>query len=474
VDDYDIPADTDIQAQPGFQMSFLTTPADIAFGGGAAGSGKSFALLMDPLRHIHTPGFDAIFFRRVSTQIRGGGGIWDEALRLYTRAGARVRAHASEFLFPTGGRPARIAFSHLQYESDAQSHQSKQYAAIFLDEASQFTSSQFWALLSRNRSTCGVRPFVKATTNPDPDSWVREFLAWWINPETGFPIPERAGVLRWFLRVNDKIEWADSPEDLLDMFPDALPDAPLSVTFIPGSLDENKILNTIDPGYRSKLLALPMVERQKLLEGNWNARARAGNVFKREWLPVVDVRPAEILKTVRAWDKAATEKRKGNDPDWTAGVRMSQTRSGLIIIEDAVRRRETPGSVERLLRATASQDGSSVEVWQWRDPGQAGKVDAHYTARAMQGITFRTEPATKSKLVYAGPLSAQAEAGNVVLLRGEWNSDFLAELEGFPDRPHDDLVDAASLAYRKLSGHAGALIDTPDPDRGWRGNQWAC
>lgn len=467
------PEPGDIGPQPGFQQSFLTTPADIAFGGGSAGAGKSMALLLDPLRHVSIPGFDAIFFRRVSTQIRGGGGVWDEALKLYPKVGARVRAHASEFLFPTEGRPARVAFSHLQYETDVHSHQSKQYAAILFDEICQFTERQFWYLVGRNRSTCGIRPYVRACTNPDPDSWVREFLAWWIDPETGFPIPERAGVLRWFLRINDKIEWADSPDELLDRFPDASPEDPLSVTFIPGRLDENKILNTVDPGYRAKLLALPLVERQKLLEGNWNARARAGNVFRREWFEVVDVRPAEIIKTVRGWDKASTEKQKGNDPDWTAGVKMSKTRSGLIVIEHAIKRRESPGGVERLLRSIASQDGPEVGTWQWKDPGQAGKVDVHYLVKAMEGYNFRSEPATRSKLVYANPLSAQAEAGNVKLLRGEWNGEFLAELEAFPDGPHDDYVDGASLAYRKLVGRSGE-VEAPDPSVGYHANKWAC
>lgn len=61
---------------------------------------------------------------------------------------------------------------------------------------------------------CGVRPYVRATCNPDADSWVAEFISWWIDPETGFAIPERAGVLRWFIRIGDTIIWGDSPEEL--------------------------------------------------------------------------------------------------------------------------------------------------------------------------------------------------------------------------------------------------------------------
>ena len=71
-------------------------------------------------------------------------------------------------------------------------------------------------MVSRNRSTCGVRPYIRATCNPDADSWVADFLSWWIDPVSGHPIPERAGVLRYFVRVGEKIVWADRPEELME------------------------------------------------------------------------------------------------------------------------------------------------------------------------------------------------------------------------------------------------------------------
>jgi hypothetical protein len=74
-------------------------------------------------------------------------------------------------------------------------------------------------MVSRNRSTCGVRPYIRATCNPDADSWVAEFLTWWIDPASGLPIPERAGVLRYYVRVDEKIQWADKPEELMRDLP---------------------------------------------------------------------------------------------------------------------------------------------------------------------------------------------------------------------------------------------------------------
>jgi hypothetical protein len=113
---------------------------------------------------------------------------------------------------------------------------------ICFDELTHFTAHQFFYMVSRNRSTCGVRPYIRATCNPDADSWVADFLAWWIDPETGLPIPERAGVLRYYIRVAEKIVWADRPDDLMqylprpkDLPPNVDPPRPISVTFVPAN-----------------------------------------------------------------------------------------------------------------------------------------------------------------------------------------------------------------------------------------------
>src|SRR5207247_9384309 len=119
---------------------------------------------------------------------------------------------------------------------------------ICFDELTHFTAGQCLSMVSRNRSTCGVRPYIRATCNPDADSWVAEFLAWWIDQETGLPIPERAGVLRHFIRVSEKVVWADRPEELMqqmklpqDLPPGADPPRPISVTFIPAKVFDNQL-----------------------------------------------------------------------------------------------------------------------------------------------------------------------------------------------------------------------------------------
>ena len=81
---------------------------------------------------------------------------------------------------------------------------------IGFDELTHFSRSQFLYMLSRNRSTCGVRPYMRATTNPDADSWVADFIAWWIDQDTGLAIPERSGVVRYFTTISDEVIWGDS------------------------------------------------------------------------------------------------------------------------------------------------------------------------------------------------------------------------------------------------------------------------
>jgi predicted phage terminase large subunit-like protein len=274
-----------IGPQPGPQTQFLASPADIAVYGGAAGGGKSWALLMEPLRHVSNRDFGAVFFRRTTVQVRNEGGLWDESMKLYPLLGASPKEHVLSWDFPGG---ASISFAHLEHDKTVLNWQGSQIPLICFDELTHFSEAQFWYMVSRNRSMCGVRPYIRATCNPDCDSWVASFIAWWIDPETGYPLPERAGVLRWFVRVNNTLFWADTPEELAEHRVvseggELVPIRPKSATFIPAKLSDNAELIRQDPGYLANLMALPVVERERLLGGNWKIRAVAGTFFKREW-----------------------------------------------------------------------------------------------------------------------------------------------------------------------------------------------
>ena len=267
---------TIIRPQAGFQESFLSSPADIVIGGGAAGSGKTFALLIEPLRHKDNPKFAGIIFRRTTPQIRNEGGLWQTSLEMYST----LNVNSSETLllhtFPKG---ARLKFNHLEYEKNLKDHQGAQYAFIGFDELTHFSKKMFFDLLARNRSMSGVQPYVRATCNPDPDSWVAEFISWWIDQESGFPVPERDGKLRYFMRDGDTIVWGDTKQDVLDKCQHVVKDFEekgidtntlvKSVTFIRGSIYDNHQLLTTDPAYLGNLMALDPQLRAQMLEGNW-------------------------------------------------------------------------------------------------------------------------------------------------------------------------------------------------------------
>ena len=435
---------TEIRPQPGPQTDFLTSPADIVIYGGAAGSGKSWCLLMEPLRHINKEGFGAVIFRRTSTQVRSEGGLWDTSEKLYPGVGGIPKESNLSWDFPPYNNS--IKFAHLEYEKNKYDWQGAQIPLICFDELTHFSQSMFFYLLSRNRSTCGIKPYVRATCNPDSDSWVAEFISWWIG-EDGYPIYERSGILRWFIRVNDEIKWADSAEKLTEQYPETIPK---SVTFIPAKLEDNKILMDTNPEYKAKLQAQSLVEQERLLKGNWKIRPAAGLYFKRDWFEIVDAAP-KCTKVVRFWDCAATDAKDASDPDWTVGLLLGE-HEGIFYVIDVQRVRKNPGEVEKLMQQTAQVDGVNVHIRQEQEPGSSGKtVIATRSRTIFKGFNYRGIPSTGNKIVRAEPVSAAAHNGNIRLVRGSWINEFLAELEGFPERAHDDQVDGLSGAYNYLN-----------------------
>lgn len=442
-------AQTIIRPQPGPQTTFLASPADIGIYGGSAGGGKTWALLMEPLRHVANPQFGAVFFRRTLVQVRNEGGLWDESEKLYPSLNAKPKvAPDLSWTFPAG---SSVSFAHLEHDKTVSNWQGSQIPLICFDELTHFSAKQFWYLLSRNRSMCGVRPYVRATCNPDADSWVAEFISWWINQDTGLPIPERAGVLRWFVRIGDAVIWADSPGELAEYKNpvDGTPIPPKSVTFIPAKLTDNAALMAADPGYLANLMALPTVERERLLGGNWKIRPAAGLLFRRGWCEVVDAIPAGA-RWMRGWDLGATPKTESNDPDWTAGTKIGKLPDGRYIVAHHCRERMSPSGVERLIKNTAEADGKDTHVSLPQDPGQAGKSQVTNLTKLLAGFTVRATPESGDKITRFSPFSAQAEAGNVLVLRGPWNETWFSSLEGFPEAVHDDDADSTSRAFNAL------------------------
>ncbi len=164
---------------------------------------------------------------------------------MYIPLGISYKTQPYQITFKSG---AKITFSHLQYEKDAYSYQGSQIPLICFDELTHFTENQFFYLLSRNRSMCGIKPYIRATCNPDADSWVKQFIQWWIEEDTGLPIRERDGVVRYFFRDSGEIIWGDTREELMETYNMNNYEIK-SATFIHASVYDNKILLETNPEY---------------------------------------------------------------------------------------------------------------------------------------------------------------------------------------------------------------------------------
>jgi predicted phage terminase large subunit-like protein len=432
----------EIRPQLGPQTAFFASPADVVIYGGGAGGGKSWALLLEALRHFKKPSFNAVYFRRTYPQITNPGGLWDASMELYPLVGAISRPSYYRWNFPGGGY---AVMRHLKQEKNVLDWQGTELIYVAMDELTHFTPYQFWYLTSRLRSTSGIAPYLRASCNPDPDSFVRELIDWWIDDD-GFPIPDRAGVIRHFTRLDDMLTWHDEPQ--FDGLGNRISK---SFTFIPSTVYDNPALLKKDPAYLANLKALPQVERDRLLGGNWNVKPVAGKVFKTHWLPIVDDHP-QVRQWVRFWDFASTEKQlKGSDPDWTVGLKLGLIENGSVIIADVFREQLGPDQVERAVVAIASQDGPGVMLRWYTDPGQAGQYQTQRLRSLTRGYDSAGVYSKLDKLTRARPLARAAEFGEVFLKRAGWNQTFVNELIQFPDGLHDDQVDAGSGAYQVLT-----------------------
>jgi predicted phage terminase large subunit-like protein len=391
------------------QARFLTLSERECFYGGAAGGGKSEALLMGALMYADTPGYNAIIFRRTYADLALPGALMDRAWEWLAGTDAKWDERDKTWAFQSG---ATLTFGYLATENDKFRYQSADFQFIAFDELTQFTETQYTYLFGRLRRlvTSKIPVRVRAASNPGGlgHEWVKQRYII-EGPKKGRP-------------------------------------------FIPARLEDNPYLDQED--YELSLAELDPVTRAQLRYGDWEITA-AGSKFHREWFEIVDQAPNEG-EYCRYWDLAATEPKKpGDDPDYTVGALLC-LHDGIWYVCDIKRDRLTPGGVKKLVRQTAEldrQDHPGVRVAMEQEPGASGKSEIdRYRREVLVGFDFRGRRVSGDKELRANPVSAAAEAGNVKLVRGLWINDFLDELVLFPQGAHDDQVDATSGAFSELAG----------------------
>lgn len=437
------------------QKLFTECKADICIYGGSAGGGKTRAVLQHPLKRKDNGKFTATIFRRTREDITRPGALWDESMLIYPYFKGVPNNSSHEWRFPSG---MKIKFAGLQYDQDVTGWRGAQMPAIYFDQLETFTQQQFIYMLSRNRSVCGVKPYIRATCNPEP-GWLADFLSWWI-AEDGYADMDRAGKMRYLVNSDNTFYWADTPDELREQFPDI---TPKSVTFIPATIYDNAILMEKDPGYLANLQGLSLVDRERLLGdaqrgGNWKIKPEAGKLFNRAWFPIItDWDKNRAWSAVIRWDFAATEQSlTSQDPDYTAWCVMVQDRNGEEIVLEAGQKRLKPTDVyaEFAERSRYWWDFfrklGIVLMVRWEiEPGSASTREARYLAGLVPFADARGIRSVGNKIVRAKPLASQAEHGFVSVLKGAWNDEWLNHMHSQPAE-HDDMMDAASGAHDDL------------------------
>lgn len=195
-------------------------------------------------------------------------------------------------------------------------------------------------------------------------------------------------------------------------------------------------------------------EREKIMDsGNWLAlyqqrpTAAEGELFKPDQIQVIDALPYGHIQWVRGWDLAST-----TDGDFTAGGKLGRLPDGRFVIGDMVRLRVGPDERDAAMVNTASQDGVSTKISIPQDPGQAGKTQVLYLTRELVGYPVDTSPESGDKVTRAEPFASQVNVGNVVMLRGSWNTALIDEMRMFPNGSFDDQIDSLSRAFSHLIG----------------------
>jgi predicted phage terminase large subunit-like protein len=180
---------------------------------------------------------------------------------------------------------------------------------------------------------------------------------------------------------------------------------------------------------------------------------RGGGFFEWEKLEIVEAAPKKLLQFVRYWDKAGTD----GAGAYTAGVLMAKDREGVFYVLDVVRGQWSAPKREKVIKQTAQTDGVKVKVWVEQEPGSGGKESAESTVKGLAGFRAYAERATGDKALRAEPYSVQVEAGNVKVVAGAWNKDFIDEHKTFPVGKYKDQIDAASGAFNKLAASGSGM-----------------
>ena len=381
---------------------------------------------MAALMHVDKPNYSAMLFRRTFSELSLSDSLMTRCHEWLYPFRKTKEVHWSEKQKTYTFRPSNstLSFGYLEHSGDRMRYQGAAWQYIGFDELTHFVEEDYLYLFSRLRRT----EVIKQADIP-----LRMFSA---------SNPGNVGHLwckkRFITEGKAK-----------------------GRVFIPAIMYDNPYLDT--KAYLSSLMELNPLEREQLLKGDWEISG-GGKIFRQEWFEILDRLPeveGKYIPRVRYWDLAATDanisKTYGYRPAYTVGLKMAKFKinnNDLFIIEDVKRFQKTPDDVENETKKTAIEDGRNVDIWMEMEPGSSGVNTINYYQKSLKGFTFRGQKETGSKVLRADRVAATAGAGKIKLLRRMWNTDFLDEVNFFPEGRIKDQVDAFSGAFDKLNNFA--------------------
>lgn len=405
------------------QELFLSLTQLEAFFGGAAGPGKSTALLAGALQYADVPGYAALILRRSYADLALPGALMDMATEWLGPTDAYFTTKTMSWRFPS---TATITFGYLEHEEQKRRYASSRFHYIAFDELSQFTETQYSFLFSRMR-----RP-AASPRGRAPDGTGAQHVPLRMRAASNPGGPGHDWVKRRLVDADTRHKGA---------------------AFIPAKLIENPHLDVAS--YEESLTHVGPIERERLLKGDWDA-TEEGALFRATlWCAkhyLAEAPRAEaLIRVVRDWDLAASEPSPTYpDPDWTVGTKLGLYENGRCVVLDVIRFRLNPGDVEEMIFATAEADGRDVRIGIEQEPGSAGKGQAdHYRRHVLRGYIVESEKVTGDKATRAVAVASAMAKGDMDVVRGYWLPEWLRELDGFP-RGHDDQVDSLSGGHTLL------------------------
>lgn len=380
--------------------------------GGAAGGGKSIAQLMGALQFVDIPGYSAILFRRTYADLSLPGALIDVSkqwlMPFVESKEVKWSEKEKQYTFPSG---ATLNFGYLESDNDCYRYQGAEFQYIGMDECTHISPANYRYLFSRLRKTKDLQVPLRFRATANPGGQYGDYY-----------------YQRFFVEGKEH-----------------------GRVFISAGLQDNPFLDA--DAYREALAELDPLEREQLLNGNWEIKAN-GDLLDRHWFQIVPEHEIpQMASEVRYWDLAGTDpkKRSGRnkrEPDWSVGFKLASYQ-GMYWIVDIVRVQKKPFELEQIIKATAELDGYNCAIRMEQEPGSSGIITIdHYARNVLPTYNFAGVTSTGSKVERARAASAAAQAGRVLISSKCRNMlAFLDEADLFPYGSHDDTIDGFSGAF---------------------------